>query len=291
MGLGPLVPTFEIGRKRVFSVQEIAHFRAFGFVILRRLLSPHEVAQLTEEVRSSLTAAFGGLGTDRDPDGTGGIRGDYLPLTVDEAPLSQRLIADDPRLYQGSVALAGDMTVPTPPIATCLTSNAGWHSDDGTGVGGVKLLAYLEPRGPGNGGLRVIPGSHAPGFSERVARYWAEDPGRQGFEPWPMPHVALDTEPADVIAFDRHLFHSSAGGSDRLAWSIEYLPWPGLGDRDRLRLLREMVLEAADYSHQGYDRLRWPVWDHWVRAARDMPSRQTALQRLELAGVFDPEAG
>lgn len=275
----------------MFSVQEIAHFRAFGFVVLRQLLSRHESAQLTEEVRSSLTAAFGGLGTDHDPEGTGGIRGDYMPLTVDEAPLSQRLVADDPRLYQGSVALTGGMTVPTPPIATCFTSNASWHTDDGTDLGGIKFLAYLEPRGAETGGLRVIPGSNASDFSEQVARYWVEDPGRQGFEPWPAPYVALETEPGDVIAFDLHLFHSSVGGSDRLAWSIEYLTWPGLGNRARLRLLRDMVLEAADYSQQGYDRRRWPVWEHWVRGATDIPSRQTAVQRLELAGVFGPKAG
>jgi len=107
----------------VFSVQEIAHFKAFGFVVLRGLLSREETAKLTEEVRASLTAAYGGLGT-RDPDGIGGIQGDYLPLTVDATPLSQALMADDPRLYQGSTALTGSMTVPTPPIAACFTSQA-----------------------------------------------------------------------------------------------------------------------------------------------------------------------
>jgi hypothetical protein len=76
-----------------FSQQQIAHFQAFGFVVVRGLLNQAETATLTREV----TDAFGGSGPDTDPEGLGGIRGDYLPLSVDRMPLSQSLMADDPR--------------------------------------------------------------------------------------------------------------------------------------------------------------------------------------------------
>ena len=56
----------------MFSYDQIVHFRAFGFVVLRGLLSSEEVEVLAGEVRSNLTDAFGGVGTDVDPDGTGG---------------------------------------------------------------------------------------------------------------------------------------------------------------------------------------------------------------------------
>lgn len=171
----------------MFTNQKIAHFRAFGFVVLRGPLDEPETAQLTAEVRNSLITAYGGLGTDHDPNGTGGIRGDYLPLSVDDAPLSQALMADDPRLYQGAVELIGGPSVPTVPVATCLTTNAGWHSDDGTDVGGVKFLAYLEPRNADTGALRVIAGSQDPGFADRLRQYGRLDPAVQGFEAWPMP--------------------------------------------------------------------------------------------------------
>ncbi len=231
-----------------FSQQQLAHFQAFGFVVVQGLLDGRETAALTGEVTAALGDAFGGIGTDTDPQGTGGIRGDYLPLSVDRTPLSQSLIADDPRLFQGSAALLGGPTVPTAPIATCFTSNAGWHTDQGPDVGGVKFLAHLERRTAGSGALRVIPGSHEAGLAARVRAYWSRDPALQGFDGWPVPCVVLETEPGDVIAFDVHLFHASAGGDKRLAWTIEYLPWPGLGDPERLRVVRDLVVDAVEFD-------------------------------------------
>ncbi len=181
----------------------------------------------------------------------------------------------------GSAALLGHPTVPTAPIATCFTSNAGWHTDQGPRVGGVKFLAHLQRRTVGTGALRVVPGSHDPAFAERVRGFWSRDPALQGFEGWPVPCVVLETEPGDVIAFDVHLYHSSAGGDQRLAWTIEYLPWPGLGDPERF-----LVVDTVDFDHQGYDRQRWPTWREWEAATRSVPSRQVAVERLRLLGVL-----
>jgi hypothetical protein len=255
-------------------------------VVRRGLFDPVEAAELKAEVTDSIRDAFGGVGTDTDPDGTGGIRGDYLPLSADHAPLSQAMIADDRRLFQGSVELLGRSTVPTMPIATCFTSNAGWHCDDGRGVGGVKFIAYLEPRTAATGALRVMPGTHDPAYQARTNQYWSQDPAAQGFEAWPVPGMAIETEPGDVIAFDVNLFHSSDGGHNRLAWTIEYLPWPGLGDRDRMDLVRRSILETVDFDHEGYDRDRWPTWREWVAGGRDIDSRGCAVQRLRLLGVL-----
>lgn len=270
----------------MFSQQDILHFRTFGYVVARNLLSDAEVAQLSAEVTAALTDAYGGVGTDLDPDSAGGIRGDYLPLAADSAPLSQSLIADDSRFYQGSVALTGGPTVPTAPIATCFTSNAGWHNDDGTDIGGVKFLIHLQPRGAGTGALRVIPGSHDGTFRGLVEQYFGQDPARQGFSGWLAPFIPLETAPGDVIAFDLHLFHSSAGGCNRLAWTIEYLPWPGLGDPARLAAVRAGVVDIVDYDHKAYDRDRWPTWRDWEAKARHIPSRQSAVERLRLLGVL-----
>jgi hypothetical protein len=163
-------------------------------VVVRGLLNEAETATLTREVTAALNAAFGGSGPDRSyTEGLGGIRGDYLPLSVDRAPLSQSLIADDPRLFQGSAALLGRPTVPTAPIATCFVSNAGWHTDQGPQVGGVKFLAHLQRRTAGTGALRVVPGSQDPAFAERVRGYWSKDPALQGFDGWPVPGVVLET--------------------------------------------------------------------------------------------------
>lgn len=117
--------------------------------------------------------------------------------------------------------------------------------------------------------------------------YLGQDPARSGFAGWPVPSVVLETEPGDVIAFDVHLFHSSAGGRNRLAWTIEYLPWPGVADAERLRGVRDLVIDSADFG--GYDRDRWPAWREWAVGAGKFPSRLIAVERLRLLNVLgDP---
>ncbi len=247
-------------------------------MVARGLFTNAEARTLTEEVVASLTEAFGGLGTDDDPHGSGGIRGDYLPLALDRTPFSQALIADDPRLFQGSAELLGEPTVPTIPIATCFTSNAGWHSDHGPDIFGVKFLAHLEPRTAGTGALRVLPGSHTGDYASRLRSYWSQDPAASGFAEWPVPEVVLETEPGDIIAFDAHLAHRSAGGEKRLAWTIEYFSWAG-NEQHRHRL-RDAVRDAS------YDAGRWPAWAEWAGDPGASPSRLTAIHRLRLIGVL-----
>ena len=267
----------------MFSHQEIAHFQAFGYVVLPGLLSDEETATLSAEVTSALGDAFGAIG--REPGDRGGIPGDYLALSADRAPFSQALIADDVRLFQGSTALLGRPTVPTPPIATCFTGESTpWHIDQGPDIGGVKFLIHLEPRTAETGALRVLPGSHDPGFAARMESYWSADPGNQGFAPWPTPAVALPTQPGDVIAFDLHLRHSSVGGGRRLAWTIEYLAWPGLADPERMDVVRDLVEDTVD----DVDPDRWPTWREWAAGVPMAPvSREVAAERLHLLGVLD----
>jgi hypothetical protein len=270
----------------VFSHQQIAHFQAFGYVVLPGLLNGDEITTLRDEVTAALGDAYGEVG--RPPSDDGGIAGDYLPLAVDRAALSQSLIADDERLFQGSTALCGRPTVPTAPIATCFTGDATpWHTDQGADLGGVKFLIHLEPRTADTGALRVVPGSQVPELAARADAYGASDPANQGFEPWPMPAVVLPTEPGDAIAFDLHLLHASVGGGRRLAWTIEYVPWPGLGDADRLRMVRDYVVDTVDFRHEAYDVDRWPTWREWEAGApTGPPSRRVAVERLELLGVL-----
>ncbi|WP_419999518.1 phytanoyl-CoA dioxygenase family protein [Streptomyces boninensis] len=257
--------------------QQVQHFRTFGFLVLRGLLDADEAARLTAEVSESLRAAYGpGLGDDGS---------DYLPLTADRTPFSQSLIADDPRLFQGSTELLGSATVPAAPEAVCFGHNFGWHTDIGPDVAGVTFLAHLQPRTAATGALRVVPGSHEPSFARRVQAYLGHDPGNQGFEGWPLPATVLETEPGDVLAFDVHLLHSSAGGERRLAWRTEYLEWPGMGAPDRMRTVRDLITDAADYTDHGFDTAAWPVWQEWAEGADSRPSRQVAVERLRLLGV------
>jgi Phytanoyl-CoA dioxygenase (PhyH) len=272
----------------MLSHQQILHFRTFGFVTLRGVLSQAEAAALSDEVTAALTGAFGEVPT--EPNDLGGISGDYLPLAVDRAPFSQALIADDPRTFLSSAELLGSPTVAPAGIASCFTGDSTWHTRLGPDIAGVTFWADLEPRTPQTGALRFIPGSHLPEFERQLWAYRRAEPASQGFEDWDWPHVVVETEPGDMVAFHGHLMNCARGGTPRLTWTIDYLPWPGIADRDRMDLVRDLTLDNVEFDHEDYDRVRWPVWREWAAGAARSPSRAIAVERLTLLGVL-PEDG
>jgi hypothetical protein len=269
--------------------QQILHFATFGFVVLRGLLGQAETQALASEVAGALDDAFGPVGA--EPDDLGGISGDYLPLAVSRAPVSLALIADDRRTFLSSAELLGRPTVPTVGVATRFTGDSSWHTDQGPAVGGVTFWADLEPRSAETGALRFIPGSHLPEFERQLCGYRAAEPAMSGFEHWDWPHVVVATEPGDVVAYHDHLMNCAQGGTPRLSWTIDYLPWPGLGNRARMDTVRDLILDAAEFDHEEYDRDRWPVWREWTQGAGQVPSRGVALERLQLLGVLADEDG
>ena len=269
----------------MLSHQQILHFRTFGYVALRGLLSPGEAATLRQEVTGALADAFGKIAT--EPNNVGGISGDYLPLAASRAPFSLALIADEPRTFLSSAELLGSPTVPSVGIATCFTGDSTWHTRQGPDIGGVTFWADLEPRRAETGALRLIPGSQLPEFERRLCEYRAVEPAMSGFGHWEWPHVVVETEPGDVVAFHAHLMNCAQGGTPRLSWTIDYLPWPGLGRPDQMEVVRRLV--DVEFGHEDYDRDRWPVWRDWAAGAAQSPSRAVALERLELLGVLASE--
>jgi hypothetical protein len=267
--------------------QQILHFTTFGYVVLRGLFSQPEMATLRGEVTSALADAFGPAGTEPGP--SDGISGDYLPLAVDRAPFSQSLIADDERTLLVSAELLGGPTVPSPGIATRFTGDSAWHTRLGPAIPGVTIWADLDRRTAGTGALRFVPGSHIPEYERMVWAYSGAEPDASGFaQPdWPeWPHVVVETEPGDVVAFHSHLFTCVRGGAPRLTWTIEYLPWPGLGDPDRMRLVRDMTTDDIELTGGEYDEDRWPAWREWAAGAAGSASRALAVERLRLLGVL-----
>ena len=265
--------------------QQILHFTTFGYLTLRGLFSQPEMTALRDEVTSALTDAFGQLGT--EPDDIGGISGDYLPLSVDRAPFSQSLIADDERTLHASAELLGGPVVPSAGIATCFTGDSSWHTRLGPAIPGLIVWVDLEPRTARTGALRLVPGSHVPEYERQLWAYCRAAPAASGFDQpgWPdWPHVVVETQPGDVVIFHAHLFNCGRGGVPRLTWTIGYLAWPGLGDADRMRLVRDMT--NPEFDHEDYDRDRWPVWREWAAGADSSPSGALAVERLRLLGVI-----
>jgi len=78
------------------------------------------------------------------------------------------------------------------------------------------VALYLDPIGPGHGGLSVMPMSH------RVAREMNEvhlavgmSMKSIGLQASEIPCVTLSTEPGDAVVFNHNLMHASFNGGDK----------------------------------------------------------------------------
>lgn len=246
---------------------EVAHFKAFGFVVLRGALEP---AALAEEVDRALRE-----GSRRSfAQGVGG-GGRYVPMMCERTPVSldalERFAAPAARLLGGPVL---------PVRAKCVLyyGAAHWHRDSERALGSVGFASYLEPLDADNGALRVVPGSHHGECGAALQEYFArQQPGTadEGWEGWVagVPAVPLCSEPGDVIAFDEHLFHASARGRDRRQWRVDYVR--DAGDDAELR-----AYFAGLFPREwdgGYDVERYPSYRRWPAA---VPGWRARLEQL-----------
>ncbi|MGH8987215.1 MAG: phytanoyl-CoA dioxygenase family protein, partial [Acidimicrobiales bacterium] len=168
-------------------------------------------------------------------------------------------------------------------------ADAGWHNDDGIGVRGVKFAAYLDPLSTANGALRLLPGSHHPEQNVRLTDYRSRqgrlEPGVEAVDfQSKYPGYVADTRPGDVIAFDLHTWHASAGGRDRLAWTIVYQGCPK--SDDEAERTRRAMTDSFEQAFRGFDSDRYPVWRDWLTDAASHPRRTAVIERLRVAGVL-----
>src|SRR5581483_2608054 len=139
----------------MLGTAQVDHFRTFGFVVLRGLLTDLVVA-LGAEVDAAIRDAYAATYDERVIDG---ISGHYLPMASRLTPTSSSLVCDDRRLLDAAEALLGGTVLPECPEGVLYFAEAGWHNDDGIGVRGVKFASYFDRLGAANGALRFLPGS------------------------------------------------------------------------------------------------------------------------------------
>ena len=270
----------------MLTTGHVDHFRTFGFTVLRGYLADR-VSALRAEADAAIRDAYAATYDERVFDG---ISGHYLPMASRLTPVSASLVCDDPRLIDAAEQLLGGPVIPECPEGVLYFSEAGWHTDDGIGVRGVKFAAYFNQLTAGNGALRLVPGSHHPEQNARLAAYRdrqlpirgdAEAAGYQAS----IPGYIADTSPGDVIAFDLHTWHASTGGRDRLAWTAVYQRCPET-DAERDRTLRS-VHDSFEQAFRGFDTGRYPVWRDWLADAATHPRRAGVIGRMRHAGVLD----
>jgi hypothetical protein len=260
---------------------QIEQFRTHGFVVLRGLLGG-AAAALRAEVDAALRDAYAVTYDHRVIDG---ISGHYLPMASRLTPLSAGLVCDDPRLMAAAEELLGGPVVPECPEGVLYFAEAGWHTDDGIGVIGLKFATYFDRLDAGNGALRFLPRSHATGnpahrlLHRPIRRDGPTAPLTSGLD------QAVESEPGDVIAFDLHTRHCSVGGRDRLAWTICYQRCPET-DCQRERCHRSM-LDSFEQAFRGFNRDRYPIWRDWTAGADPRSRRAAVIERMRAAGILE----
>ena len=193
---------------------QIAHFEAFGFLLLPQLLTPEEVATMKRES----TEIF-----DEVRDGTpfdGQNRQPVQPF-FERRPFLASLLDDD-RIHGIPESLLGPDFFLFGTEGNLHVGDTEWHGTDLTdsppdSLKSVKVAFYVDPLTKENGSLRIIPGSHRRPFADRLQALWEQydDPSVQplGVSGAEMPAVALESQPGDVAVFTESVFHGAFGGA------------------------------------------------------------------------------
>jgi hypothetical protein len=247
------------------GVYEAAAFRTFGFAVLRQFFDPGPLALEVDTVLSD--------GLIRRRPHTGDIRFQYVPMMTAETPASLSLLD---RLGAVVETLLERPVLPTRAKGTRYFGETPWHVDSALSVDSVGCLAYLEPTGPDNGALRVMPGSHHSTFNDAL-----RDVRAARVRDASLPGHVLATEPGDVIVMDEHVLHAAFGGSVRRQWRVDYLGVP-VGSEEFI-LAKSYFASLYDLEWDaGYDVDRYPSYGpDWRRSGR------AAVTQLEALGVYE----
>lgn len=244
--------------------EELQHFRAFGFVVLRGAV---DGAKLRDEVISVLPSA--------PPTTTGVALVQYAPMMTNRTPESLALLD---RFEPAARELCGGDVFPLRVKGMRYFGETGWHVDSERPIASVGFAAYLDPLDGDTGALRVLPGSHTGSYAKAVAEHVARTAARDAFA---LPGVPLSTNPGDVIVFDEHLWHASARGNERLQWRVDYVRMP---TSDEGRAITRAYLEDTfppDWDG-GYDAGRNPSYGpDWQSSGR------AAVEKLRALGVYE----
>jgi hypothetical protein len=244
----------------VLDGHTIDAFRETGVVVLRGFFDP---APLSQEVDRALADAHRRESAANTGNAGNAFR--YVAMMCERTPVSLALLD---ALAAPTAELLGRDVIPTRAKGTRYFGGTSWHRDSDMDVASVGLAAYLEPLDAGNGALRVIGGSHL----SRTATPSPDDVG-----------VAVSTMPGDVIAFDEHVFHSSAGGHERHQWRVDFVVDPVGPDEEATVRSYFAGIFPLEWDG-GYDVDRYPSYGkEWRLSDRPWTDRLRQLGVYELA--------
>ena len=194
----------------MLTQEQVDHYEAFGFLVLRGLLSPDEM----DELRAASLSVMRDL---RGVDEYQTDENQSVQPWLERHPAMRDLI-DDERIHQIPESLLGPDFWLDGTEGHLRVGDTHWHGDDihDDDLGWVKIAIYLDPLTKEDGCLRVIPASHRRHEPDHlsVLREGKYDPDDLvfGMRPDEIPSVALETEPGDVLVFTEGVIHGAFGG-------------------------------------------------------------------------------
>lgn len=261
----------------MLSRDEIAHYRAFGFIMLRQCLASDEFAELE--------AAYERLMQDAESYDYFGKAGTRTAMGAEEKDPVFAAFVVHPKIIQAMRDLWG---APGLYLGCDIWSNRDdtpWHTDGAPGRlrGTVKVTIYLDEMTAEQGSLNLIPGSHLPASSANLFTqfgYFDRRRPRLRLPPDAVPGaVSLHTNPGDVVVWNTRLWHSAfkrRDGRPRRALFFSYVPDPQ-GDLLDEQFARD-VLDGHRSSEDG------PLYGpHFV--AHGDPHIEWMITRAEELGI------
>lgn len=203
----------------------VTHFRTFGFLLRKRMFSGEEMKVLSDAFDAAMKSARDNA---PEPDLRQDDRGysvvrqqvnntipPFIPF-VDYAPDVFYPLLDDEQIVSVFRNLMGDDFRITVTEGLIHAGGSGWHHDNVAREGYFTMRAaiYLDPLGPEDGCLSVIPGSHFTQFRDALGTD-ADQRSIKSIEMLGTPAEAvpgkydLVNEPGDVLFMNHKLFHSA----------------------------------------------------------------------------------
>lgn len=289
---------------------ERVFFHTFGYLVLRGLFAPAEIAAIDAEHATGFVA--------NEPLYAApiGVRGQmsWSHMRADTPVLAamlehERLLAVAEQLLDEPIGVMCNGNVFTGSVTE-------WHADTSVpDFRGLKLVAYLQTVDGDSGALRVLPGSHRSPWHEQLAVYSSKsstadagNPEAARVDVSSLPGQVCATEPGDVIAFDLRTWHASANGfPGRRMCSFTYFAEPtNDAERAATAAVAEQLRKEALYRELRRQR-EWrrnrpdvptaeipvvaPQYDDLWREVGVSPRRHRWLTTLEALGLLERRSG
>jgi hypothetical protein len=258
------------------SLEQIRFYQTFGFVVLKNLLTPAEMARLQHEFSEAMAW--------QHPEGYDGSKRHNAVLMDADTPTFASLL-EDARFLDPVRQLYGEDV-----LGICVDGNryvgdTGWHTDSHSPYqSGTKFCIYLQPVRATSGALRILPASHhlfpwSQQFSDGMYNTPLQD----------IPAYSLDSDPGDVVAFDFRCWHASCGGAaDRRMCTLCYYKNPRIPEEyEEMRKRGIANVEALQLAGCGGPR-PYLYSSRWMQNPENSATRRQWIERLHQLQYFAP---